>query len=115
MEKFMLLFRGSDVYQPGQSPKALQDLKQKMLHWVGDLSKKGVHVDSEPLHPTGKHVSGRKKTVTNAPFGEVKEIIGGCTIVQAEDIDEAVEIAKSCPLLVSNANVEVRPIQKVEL
>jgi hypothetical protein len=115
MEKFMLLFRGSDVYQPGQPPEALQDLKQKMIHWVVDLSQKGVHVSSEPLEPTGKHVSGRKKTVTDTPFGEIKEIIGGCTIVQAEDIDEAVEIAKSCPLLASNANVEVRPIQKVEL
>jgi hypothetical protein len=61
MEKFMLLFRGSDVYQPGQSPEALQALKQKMIHWVVDLSKKGVHVASEPLEPTGKQVSGKKK------------------------------------------------------
>jgi len=108
MEHFMLLFRGSDVYQPGQSPEVLQALKQKMILWVGNLSKKGVHVDSQPLEPTGKHVSGAKKTVTDAPFGEIKEIIGGCTIVQAKDIDEAVEIAKGCPLLGSNANIEVR-------
>jgi hypothetical protein len=113
MEHFMLLFRGSDVYQPGQSPESQQTLKQKMLHWVGDLSKKGVHVKSEPLQPTGKHVSGAKKIVTDAPFGGVKEIIGGCTIVQAKDIDEAVEIAKGCPILESNANVEVRPVQKM--
>jgi hypothetical protein len=115
MEKFMLLFRGSDVYQPSQSPEALQALKQKMIHWVFDLSKKGVHIASEPLQPTGKHVSGIKKTVTDAPFGVAKEIIGGCTIVQAKDINEAVEIAKGCPILESNANVEVRPIQKVEM
>jgi len=115
MEKFMLLFRGSDVYQPGQSPEALRDLKQKLIHWIGDLSKKGVHVASEPFQPTGKQVSGTKKTVTNAPFGETKEIIGGCTIVQAKDINAAVEIAKGCPILESNANIEVRPIQKVEM
>ena len=88
MQKFMLLFRGSDVYQPDQSPEALLDLKQKMIHWIVDLSKKGVHVDSEPLQPTGKHVSGTKRTVTDAPFGKAKEVIGGCTIVQAKDIDE---------------------------
>jgi hypothetical protein len=115
MEKFMLLFRGSDVYQPGQSPEALQALKQKMIHWVTDLSQKGMHVGSEPLEPTGKNVSGAQKTVTNAPFGVAKEIIGGCTIVQAKDINEAIEIAKGCPLLESNANIEVRPIQKVEM
>jgi hypothetical protein len=115
MEKFMLLFRGSDVYQPGQSPEALQALKQKMIHWVVDLSEKGMHVASEPLEPTGKQVSGKKKVLTDGPFGEGKEIIGGCTIVQAKDINEAVEIAKGCPILASNANIEVRPLQKVDL
>jgi hypothetical protein len=115
MEKFMLLFRGSDVYQPGQSPEALQALKQKLIHWIGDLSKKGMHVASEPLQPNGKQVSGTKKTITDSPFGKVKEIIGGCTIVQAKDINEAVEIAKGCPILESNATIEVRPIQKVEM
>jgi hypothetical protein len=114
-EKFMLLFRGSEAYQPGQSPDALQTLKERMIHWVIDLSKRGVHVASEPLEPTGKHVGGRKKTVTDAPFGGVKEVIGGCTIVQAKDIDEAIEIAKGCPLLESNANIEVRQVQKVEM
>jgi hypothetical protein len=98
MEKFMLLFRGSDVYQPGQSPEALQTLKQKMIHWLTDLSIKGVHVASEPLERTGKQVSGTKKTITDGAFGEGKEIIGGCTIAQVEDIYEAIEIAKGCPI-----------------
>ena len=115
MEKFMLLFRGSDVYQPGQSPEALQSLKQKMIHWIVDLSEKGMHVASEPLEPTGRQVSGKKKVMTDGPLGEGREIIGGCTIVQARDINEAVEIAKGCPILASNANIEVRPLQKVEM
>lgn len=115
MEKFMLLFRGSDVYQPGQSPEAVQVLKQKLIHWIGDLSKKGQYVASEPLQPTGKQVNGTKKTITNGPFGEAKATIGGCTIVHAKDINDAVEIAKGCPILESNANIEVRPIQKLEV
>lgn len=115
MDKFMLLFRGSDVYQPGESPEALQALKEKMIHWVVDLSQKGIHVSSEPLEPDGKHVTGAKKTVTNSPFGEPKAIIGGCTIVLAKDINEAVNIAKGCPILESNADIEVRPIQKVQI
>jgi hypothetical protein len=115
MEKYMLLFRGSEVYQPGQSPEALQALKEKMIHWVVDLSQKGIHVGSEPLEPAGKHVNGTKKTITNSPFGEPKEVIGGCTIVLARDINEAVEIAKGCPILESNANIEVRPIQIVHM
>ena len=109
----MLLFRDSDAYQPRQSPEDLQTLKQKMTHWVTDLSKKGVHVASEPLERVGKQVSGANKTITDGPFGEAKEIIGGCTIVQAKDIYEAIEIAKGCPILESNAIIEVRPIQSV--
>jgi hypothetical protein len=109
MEKFMLLFRGSDVYQPGQSPEALQALKQKLIHWVGDLVNKGLHVASEPLEPTGKQVGGTNKSITDAPFGAGREIIGRCTIVLAKDINEAIQIAKGCPILESNANIEVRP------
>jgi len=115
MEKFMFLFRGSDVYQPGQTPEALQALKQRLIHWVVDLSEAGLHVTSDPLEPTGAQVSGTKKTVTDAPYGEGREIIGGCTIVLAKDIDEAIEMAKGCPILESNANIEIRPLQKIEI
>ena len=113
MEKFMFLFRGSDVYQPGQSPKALEALKTELMQWVAELSEKGVHLSSEPLEPVGKQVSGINKNVTDSPFGLSREIVGGCTIVAAEDIQEAIEIAKSCPILESNATIEVRQIQKL--
>ena len=111
----MLLFRGSDVYQPGQPPEAVEALKQKMIYWLGTLSEKGIHVTSEPLQPAGKQVSGIQKIVIDEPFGKAKEIIGGCTIVQTKDIDEAVEIAKGCPILETNVNIEVRSIQQVEM
>lgn len=113
MEKFILLFRGSDVYQSNQPPEALQILRQNMLLWLNDLNKKGLHVASEPFEPTGRQVNGSKKIISDGPFGDAKQIIGGCTIVQAKDINEAVEIAKGCPILESNATVEVRPIQNL--
>jgi len=115
MEKFMLVFRGSEVYQPGQSPEALESLKLKMIQWVGGLTKTGVHVASEPLQRVGKQVIGTKKTVIDTPFGQAKEMIGGCTMVQANDINDAVEIAKSCPILETNATIEVRQVQNVEM
>jgi len=115
MEKFMFLFRGSDVYQPGQSPEALEALKQKLFHWIAGLSEKGMHVASEPLEPGGKQVRGKNRTVTDSPFGMAREIVGGCTIVQAKDLNEAVKIAKDCPILESNANIEIRPIQKLDI
>lgn len=113
MEKFILLFRGSDVYQPNQSLEALQTLTIKMIDWLGVLSKTGKHVASERLHRSGKQVSGTTKTVTDISFGEAKEVLGGCTIVLAKNLNEAVEIAKACPILETNANIEVRLIQSV--
>jgi len=113
MEKFILLFRGSDVYEQNQSPKALEALTVKMIDWVGDLVKNGKHVSSEKWQRAGKKVSGTMKIVTDNPFGETREIIGGCTIVLANDFNEAVEIAKACPILETNASIEVRPIQSV--
>jgi hypothetical protein len=115
MEKFMFLFRGSDVYQPGRPVEDVLALKQKLLQWVVELTKKGLHVASEPLEPSGKQVSGTKKSVTDAAFGLSREVIGGCTIIEARDLSEAVEIAKGCPILESNANIEVRPIQKIDI
>ncbi|MGY3212015.1 YciI family protein [Mucilaginibacter sp. HD30] len=111
MEKFMLLFRGSDVYQPDQSPEDLQALKEKMMNWVMDLVNQEIHVSSEPLEQTGKQVNGNKKIVIDQPFGEGKAVIGGCTIIQVKNIDEAIAIAQSCPILETNANIEVRAIQ----
>ena len=110
MEKFMFLFRGSEVYQPEQSPEALQALTQKMMQWVGDLVGKGSHVGSEKFTRVGNVVSGENKVLTDQPYGEAKDIIGGCTIVQARDLSEAIEIAKRCPILESHATIEIRPM-----
>ncbi|WP_162915331.1 YciI family protein [Paraflavitalea soli] len=113
MEKFILLFRGSDVYDANQSPEALQLLTVKMLDWVGNLVKNGRHVSSEKLYRSGAQVSGTTKAINNIAFGAAKEVVGGCTIVLAKDISEAVEIAKACPILETDANIEIRPVQSV--
>jgi len=113
MEKFMLLFSGSDVYQPQQSPESLQVLTEKMIAWVGNLSDNGLHVSSDKLQRSGKKVIGFSKLISDIPFSNGKSIIGGCTIVLAKDLDQAVEIAKNCPMLSTNASIEVRPVESV--
>ncbi len=114
MEKFMLLFRGSEAYQKDQSPEVLDVLKANMIDWVTDLSEKGFHAGSEPLQPSGKQVSGVNRIVTDGPYGKEKEVVGGCTIVLANDIEEAVAIANTCPILNTNATIEVRAIQIIQ-
>jgi len=63
------------------------------------------------LERTGKIVSGKNgRIVADGPFAESKEAIGGYFLLQVDDLDEAVEIAKDCPALEYGSTVEVRPI-----
>jgi hypothetical protein len=113
MEKFIFLFRGSDVYEQTQSPEALQALTVKMMDWVGSLVKNGQHVGSEKFHRVAKQLNGAIATVNDNPFSNPKDIIGGCTIVAADNYAQAVDIAKACPILSTNATIEIRQIQSI--
>ena len=115
MEKYLFIFRGGDNDRTSQSPEQLQAHMQKWGAWMQGLAQKGILVGGEPLQPTGKQVNGSKKVVTNGPFVEAKEMVGGYLIVNAKDIDEAVEISKGCPIFNEDGKLEVRPIQKMEM
>ena len=69
------------------------------------LAQDGVLVGGEPLAPTGKQVNGKNNMVSNGPFIEAKEMVGGYPIVQAGDINEAVEISKGCRSLTRMGNL----------
>jgi hypothetical protein len=113
MEKFIYLFRGGDG--PSLSPELMQAHMQKWMAWMESLGKKGILVGGDPLHPSGKQVNGKKKAVTDGPFVESKEMVGGYLIVNAKDIEEAVEISKDCPIFEMDGKLEIRPIHKMAM
>ncbi len=82
---------------------------------AGSCSGRNTLVASDPLLPTGKLVNGKAKVVTDGPYVEAKEMVGGYVIVNAKDINEAVEISKGCPIFNEDGKLEVRPIQKMEM
>ncbi len=110
MEKFAFLFHGS---RGPESPEVMQSHMQKWLDWVEKLRKEGKYLAGEPLLPGGKKVAGSNKKVTDGPFTEAKDIIGGFFIVNANNYDEAVEIAKDCPDYNFGGTVEVRQVAKM--
>lgn len=114
MEKFMYLFKGG-MDPSSVSPETMQAQMQKWMEWMQKLSQEGTMLGGEPLQPTGKKVSGTKMVVTDGPFAEAKELVGGYLIVNANDIDHAVEISKGCPIFAVDGTVEVRPIQKMQM
>lgn len=110
MEKFALLFRGG---LDSPSPEVMQKHMQKWLDWVDRLSKEGKYLAGEPLIPGGKWVAGKNKSVTDGPFTEAKDIMGGFFILKVADEAEAVRIAKDCPDLEFSGTVEVRKVAEM--
>ncbi|NBP67123.1 MAG: hypothetical protein EBU52_00095 [Cytophagia bacterium] len=114
-EKFILLFRGGDTHpQTANDSKEAKEYLQSWINWMQGLGQKGILVGGENLQRTGKQVNGKSKVVTDGPFTVAKEMVNGYLIVSAKDINEAVEIAKGCPIFQENGKVEVRPLQKLE-
>jgi hypothetical protein len=112
MEKYMFIFLGGDPSH--LSPEAQQAHMQKWFDWVQKLTEEKRYVGGEALLPGGKTITGPKKVVTDGPFAESKEVVGGYFVVLAKSLDEAVEIAKQCPDYGLNGIVEVREVMKFD-
>jgi len=109
MSEFTFLFRGRDT---SASPEQMQKTTEKWVAWFKELGAKGHIKDpGHPLEATGKVVKGKDKVVNDGPYAEAKDIVGGYTLIEARDLDQAVEISKGCPILEVGGSVEVRPIQ----
>ena len=108
--EYLLLFRGSS-WDKGLSPEQLQKAMDQFMAWFERLKQQGKVKVGQPLERTGKIVSGKNgRIVADGPFAESKEAIGGYFLLQVDDLDEAVEIAKACPVLEYGSSVEVRPV-----
>ena len=110
--EFLLLFRG-EHWDKGLSPEELERLMAQVMAWFDGLKEQGRVKAGQPLGPEGKVISGKKergRTVADGPFAESKEAVGGYLLVHADNIDEAVAIAKSNPTLEYGITIEVRPV-----
>jgi hypothetical protein len=113
MTEFIYLYRGGE--SPA-SPAEGQKVMQQWMAWMKELGEKGhLKAVGSPLEKTGKLVSGKQKVVSDGPFAEAKDLIGGFTLVLAKDIDEAAELAKGCPIFLAGGGVEVRPILQMNM
>jgi hypothetical protein len=114
MSDFVYLYRNGER-MPAASAEEAQQQMQRWMTWLKDLADKGHIKDpGHPLERSGKLVKGRPKSVTDGPFAEAKDIVGGYTLVQADDLAQAVELTSGCPILdVADGAVEVRPVMKL--
>ncbi len=108
MDEFIFLVRGYDYNDV--SPEVMQKRMGAFTVWKEKMVVAGRYKGGQPLEPgTGRLVKDKKTVITDGPFLESKEIVGGYCIVLAKDYDDAVALAKENPLL-DHCQLEVRKL-----
>ena len=113
MKQFMYLLRGGksmDTFSPEEMEAHMGEWKA----WMGGLAEQGKLAGGLPLSKEGKQVTGGGSIIHDGPFAEGKEVVGGYIIVNAETMDEAIQLSKACPIHQENeAVVEIREIMSM--
>jgi hypothetical protein len=110
MPNYLFVYRGKTDSGQGMSPEDMQQMMQKWGAWIGEAMQKGWMTNpGDGLLPEGKVVKA-KNVVTDGPFVESKECVGGYSVVKADSIAAAAELAKGCPAIFYGGSVEVRTL-----
>ena len=109
MADYLFLFKGGLPSDNNLSPEEMQQHMAKWFNWIDTLRDKGIYKGGEPLEKGGLIVTS-DQTVTDGPFAESKELIGGYVMVDVPGLEEVAELAKGCPVLDLDGRVEVRPV-----
>jgi hypothetical protein len=111
MKEFLLIFRNEAVNgSPAPSPEQMQAMMKPWQDWMGSIAAQNKLVNPGNRLDAAGRVVKSNSIITNGPYVEIKEAIGGYIIVRAASIDEAAELSKGCPILTIGGNVEVRPL-----
>jgi len=111
MPKYMLMLHESPTAFKGLSPTEIQAVIQKYFDWKNRLEREGRYLGGEKLKPEGRAVRrrGSEVEVTDGPFGEVKEVVGGFFMMEADSFEHAIELAKGGPHL-DRGWIEIRQV-----
>jgi hypothetical protein len=110
MKEFLFVFRADWNQLPKGSPEEMQARTKKWMDWIGGIASQNKLVDrGNRLFPEGK-VLKAEGVITDGPYLETKEFIGGYSIVKAESYEKAIDLAAKCPVLTFGGNIEIREV-----
>ena len=114
MKEYMMLFRNEKT-EGGEKPsdEQMNAVMQQWQIWIKGIAAQGNYRGTNRLLPEGKTLKPGN-VISDGPYAEVKEIVGGYVIVTANSLEEAVEMAKLCPNLMYGGNVEVRSVMPID-
>lgn len=109
MKEFLFVFRANNDQMPARSEEEQKAATQRWMDWIGNIADQGHLADrGKRLYATGKVMNG--EVVTNGPYVEIKETIGGYSLIKADNYEAAVALAKDCPILLVGGSVEIREV-----
>lgn len=99
---------------PAPTPEEMRQIMDRFAAWMDGLCGQGLVLGTNGLEPAGAVLRGPRgvTVVSDGPFAEAKEIVGGYILVTADSLDHAVAIARDCPGLDYRMAVEVRPVKQ---
>ncbi|MEQ6124281.1 YciI family protein [Pseudotenacibaculum sp. MALMAid0570] len=116
MSNFLFLFRGGDENMRSLSQEEKETHMILWQKWMGKLIQEKHLIDGLPLDSKGKVIANQGDVITDGPFAEGAEMIGGYLIVSAKDLSEATEISKDCPIFdYDGSTVEIREIMSMDM
>lgn len=114
MKDFLMIFRNSSTPE-SRSPEQMQNTMKQWQEWMGGIAAQNKLVDAgNRLAADNSCVVKPGNVVTNGPYVEMKEAVGGYTMVRAGSAEEAAELAQSCPILKVGGSVEIREVIPME-
>jgi len=114
MKEFMMIFRNekNENAEP-PSQEQMQAVMKQWQAWIKSIAQKGNFSSTNRLLSEGKTLKPNQ-SISDGPYAEVKEVVGGYLNVKAKSLDEAVELAKGCPGLQMGGSVEVRAVMNID-
>lgn len=115
--KYILLVHHNEEVLGSLSKTDLQQMREESVRLAHDINVSGHYLDAAPLEPVSTAVSLRvregKRLVTDGPFAETREQLGGYFFIDAGDLDEALDIAARIPGA-RIGTVEIRPVMEID-
>ena len=90
------------------TPQQMQEAIRPFQDWIGSIAAQNKLVSPPKRWDAGGKVVKHNNVITDGPYAEIKESVGGMVLIRAADYEEAAEIAKGCPVLKWGAVVEIR-------
>lgn len=114
MKEFMMIFRRENAAMPEMSPEQMQASYNQWQDWIGGIAAQGKFVSTNALGNEGKLVNAAG-LVTDGPYAEVKEIVGGYLICKTDTLEDATKLAEGCPMFTMGGTVEVRDVMVFDM